>query len=388
MKANPGGYIAPEHVFGRDELIKMIWNRLDKQCVLINAERRIGKTCIIRKMVADPPEKWFPVFQDLERIRSAEEFAKEVYHVIQKFLGKWKLVANLAMRIYEDHDFGNLKKKSKKPWKQLLISSIEDLAGKTQKTEKSLILFWDEVPYMIDNIRKTDGEQCAAEVLDTLRSLRQEYPELRMVFTGSIGLHHVLAHIKEADIATAPVNDMYSMEVTPLLPKDAEALAQNLIAGEELQSSHTGKAAAAIALEVDYFAYYIHHVVSRLKMENQSAEPQNIKDLVARVLVDGNDPWQLAHFRTRIPIYYKKEGDTKLVYLILDILALHEEPHSVDKLLNAINTQTGEFDDRDNLLRILRLMQRDHYLTRNPEGLYQFRFPLIRRWWKLDRGLK
>lgn len=42
---------------------------------------------------------------------------------------------------------------------------------------------------------------------------------------------------------------------------------------------------------------------------------------------------------------------------------------------------------RDDLLRLLRLMDADHYLIRDTDGGYRFRFPLIRRWWKLDRGL-
>jgi hypothetical protein len=32
-------------------------------------------------------------------------------------------------------------------------------------------------------------------------------------------------------------------------------------------------------------------------------------------------------------------------------------------------------------------MAADHYLSRDSGGGYRFRFPLIRRWWKLDRGL-
>jgi AAA+ ATPase superfamily predicted ATPase len=387
MKANPGGRVAPENVFGRDRLIEAIWERLEQQCVLINAERRIGKTSIINKMVANPPEKWFPVFQDLERIHSAEDFAREVYDVIQKFLSRWKLVANAAERIYEDHEFGSVKKKTKKPWKRLLVSSIEDLTKQKGKTDKSLVMFWDEVPYMIDNIRKADGEQVAAEVLDTLRSLRQQHPDLRMVFTGSIGLHHVLANINEAHIATAPVNDMFAVEVTPLAPADAESLARHLIQGEELESSNVNEAAAVIAFEADCFPFYIHHIVNGLKMDRQTAEPENIQDLVGRHLVDANDPWELAHFRIRIPIYYASEDDSRLVQLILDALALSEQACSTTALLKEVNSQDDRFDDRDNLLRVLRLMERDHYLRRTPDGEYEFRFPLIRRWWKLDRGL-
>ena len=59
---------------------------------------------------------------------------------------------------------------------------------------------------------------------------------------------------------------------------------------------------------------------------------------------------------------------------------------SVAELLNAVQMQ-GAAVNRDDLIRVLRLMERDHYLQRNDDGLYQFRFELIKRWCKLDRGL-
>ena len=387
MKANPGGHIAPEYVFGRDHLIEMIWDRLEQQCVLINAERRIGKTCVIKRMVAQPRQGWFPVFQDLEKIRSADEFARSVYDVVSKFLGNWTLIANTARQFYEDHEFGSFKKKADRPWKSLLIKTIEDLMAHKAKTAQRLILFWDEVPYMIDNIRLQDGEQAAAEVLDTLRSLRQEHPELRMVFTGSIGLHHVLASINAAHVATAPVNDMYSVEVTPLAPADAEALAKALIKGEKLVTSDLDRAATAIADEADRFPFYIHNIVGGLKRDGLRAEPDHIRELVQRQLVDPNDPWELAHFRTRIGIYYPKGNDAQLVLLILDTLATTDQPLGVNALQKAVDSQTDALRSPEHLRDLLKLLHRDHYVSRTTAGEYEFRFPLIRRWWKLDRGL-
>ena len=66
---------------------------------------------------------------------------------------------------------------------------------------------------MLDNIKQDSGEKVAMEVLDTLRSLRQmsgnQSPsKLRMVFTGSIGLHHVISSLKQAGYANAPTNDL------------------------------------------------------------------------------------------------------------------------------------------------------------------------------------
>jgi len=80
-------------------------------------------------------------------------------------------------------------------------------------------------------------------------------------------------------------------------------------------------------------------------------------------------------------------ADAELVTLVLDCLAPDSEPLSVQVIFNRIQSQSGEHSQRDRLLEVLRLMERDHYLSRTLDSSYQFRFPLIRRWWKLDRGL-
>jgi hypothetical protein len=73
-----------------------------------------------------------------------------------------------------------------------------------------------------------------------------------------------------------------------------------------------------------------------------------------------------------------------------DVLALTVEPTnalSVNEILERLTERGLASTDRDDLLRLLRLMDADHYLVRDIDGGYRFRFPLIRRWWKLDRGL-
>lgn len=77
--------------------------------------------------------------------------------------------------------------------------------------------------------------------------------------------------------------------------------------------------------------------------------------VVASQLVDANDPWELLHYRVRIPIYYG--GDQKMVFLILDELAGRGEEASVDELLAVIKSAIN-FDDRERLLRLLSLMER------------------------------
>ena len=49
MKANLGGQINIKAVVGRDQLIRQIWDTITQQSVVMTAERRIGKTTIIKR---------------------------------------------------------------------------------------------------------------------------------------------------------------------------------------------------------------------------------------------------------------------------------------------------------------------------------------------------
>lgn len=117
-------------------------------------------------------------------------------------------------------------------------SSIPDAIDLIHENDENtkLLFLWDEMPFMLVNIRDGEGEQTAMQVLDHLRWLRQTHSGLRMVITGSIGLHHVIASLKEKRYANSPVNDMAAIDVQPLSEADAAHLASLLIAGEGLQS--------------------------------------------------------------------------------------------------------------------------------------------------------
>lgn len=181
-----------------------------------------------------------------------------------------------------------------------------------------------------------------------------------------------------------PFNDVYSVEVTPLAPLYSEQLARELIEGEALVCSDKDVSAATMASEGDHFGFYIHHIARRLKMSGQTAEPEAIRSCVQEQLLEPNDPWRLRHFRERLFSYYA--SDEAVVLTILDTIASVDEAVAVNTLFQSIKQQMA-FDDREKLLRLLALLERDHYLKRDMNGRYQFRFPLIGRWWRLDRGL-
>ena len=54
MKSAPGGSLPIEDIFGRDTFIARMWDALERNSIRMEAERRIGKTCVLRKMTAEP----------------------------------------------------------------------------------------------------------------------------------------------------------------------------------------------------------------------------------------------------------------------------------------------------------------------------------------------
>ena len=245
---------------------------------------------------------------------------------------------------------------------------------------------------MLQKIARSEGETVVMDLLDTLRGLRQTHANLRMIYTGSIGLHHVVTALREEGYVNSPVNDMRTVEVPPLDDGHAEALAKALIQGEGLTSSAPDETAAIIARRVDAIPFYIHHVVAAMADRGQAATPEIAETIVAEALANAQD-WDLEHFRSRLGAYYGERAE--VVRALLDQLA-ETEPLILDELHERLkinlsrlgtNAQRMVEGDREALRTLLKLMQRDHYLRQDQDGGYRFRFGLIRRWWRLDQGL-
>lgn len=393
MKANPGGQIDLSEVVGRDAIIEQVWDTIEQQSIRMNAERRIGKTTIIKKLWAEPRSGWVPIFQDLEKYHTVSQFAEAVYREVDQFLSKRDRAARRAKEFVTamgGSELGGVLTlpafDGVTPWKELLTKAVEDLVEEREKHKERPLFLWDEVPFMLDNIRKREGEQTAMEVLDILRALRQELggKGLRMILTGSIGFHHVIHSLRGQGYANSPLNDTFPLEILPLEPEPARELAIKLIAGEKILADQPAMIAAAIAQAADYFPFYIHHIVKALKLSGQKVTLEAVEQIVSRQL-QASDPWELNHYRERIADYYGK-GDEPAVLGILDGVAVGSEPVSVKDLLVELQN-TGILCDRERLIDLLKLIEQDHYLSRDDQGRYQFKFPLLQRWWKFSRSL-
>jgi len=400
MRANPGGEIAAEDVIGRDRFIQRLWSTLDAQSVVLVAERRIGKSCIIKKMVAETPERLLPIYRDVEGITRPIDFVERVYRDVQEYLPALKRNTGRVSALLKQlagTEIGGLVKfpeAAQSHWRPLIENTLEDLA---EHEERLVILFWDELPSMLKSIADNSGERVAMEVLDTLRSLRQMHGRLRMVYSGSIGLHHITTALRDAGHGNDATNDMRTMEVPELAIEDARMLAEALLNGEQLQCQDREATADTIAQTTNCIPYYIHWVVADMKDRGQIADPKLAEEIVAEAMVDHQDKWHLLHYSERLRDYYGLER-LPIVLAVLDAIAAAGAPVTFDQLCSGLATSLHPDEnqtaakilggDRELLLQILTLLQRDHYVRREPkDGKYGYRFPLIQRWWRIHRSL-
>ena len=267
-------------------------------------------------------------------------------------------------------------------WKTLLSRTVEDLV---EHQDRTIIMLWDELPLMLYNIKRRIGEDMAMEILDTLRALRQTHSGLRMVFTGSIGLHNVISSLRASGYANDPTNDMYTFDVPPLSKTHAFDLTTRLLKGEGVRTEDLSACARRIAESVDCIPYFIHHVVDQLKVRGGISSVALVDEVVNSSIADQQDRWHLRYYRDRIDIYYL-EAERPLALTILDILAIADSPLSFNELFNQVKAQLPT-DYREPTLRVLSLLQKDHYVSSAINGKLSFRFAVIKRAWRVHRGL-
>lgn len=391
LRVNPGGGLTPPEIIGRDELIGQIWGSLDRQSILLTSERRMGKTSVMQKMLAEAPLGFCPIKRSLQGITSPEEFVRGLVAevesaapgVLKKSIGK-RLRAAGIKKIATKPVAVEFAPASEESWKEVID---EVFAALDQEVDEKVIFLWDELPHMVSDIAAGErGPRAAREMLDVLRAARERHTTVRMVLSGSLGIHHVVKQLlTEGGMGMwVPTHDMLPIDVPPLSSDYAIYLAAELLRNEEIECDGLEQVAVTIAAEVDDLPYYVHHVVKQLlnrqRADGARVDPALAESVVAEAVRSPLDPWQLKHYLDRTPVYYGEQAE--LANQILDIVATAAEPPSFEEIENGLAAQ-GKPPGQQQLNDMLDLLCRDYYIDLGPR--YRFRRELVRRAWRARR---
>ena len=389
MQINPGGRLDTKDIIGRDQEIDRYWRVLQRQGLVLSAERRIGKTHILFKMREECQGGYLPLYQDLEAVHSIADLIRSIYATVpQSSGGLPDLKAYIAKRsaLLPSTVAGVDLPTADGSWQALLADAFDHVIHAADDDTRVLML-WDEFPLMLHNLQHRAGPDTPIQLLDHLRALRiARADRLRFLFTGSIGLHLVLRSLREAGNTNDPVNDMLSLTVPPMADRHTCQLAEALLRETRAATAQIPRLAREVAKQVGGFPYYVHHVVDQLDQLGRQPKLPDVSAAVDHLLYDPHDPANLNYYLTRLSSYYAEDQRT-LALVVLDTLAGQPSPAPVAELLNLCKHRDPSLE-HEQLRETLTILSEDHYIERTGSAngtVYDFRWPLIKNWWKETR---
>lgn len=398
MKANPGGPIAGDAIIGRDAEIADLWSTLELLSVVLSAERRTGKTCILRKMSEHPPDSWLPMLVFVESARHPMDCVERIYSVADElgartrrsvWKGRFRKAYNALAKASNVGGNPLVLPQIRLDWKRWFRLLIDDIV---QNADQRAIVILDEFPLMIWNIADDHGPQLAMETLDALREIRETYEpsgRFRFIFSGSIGLHLVLHHLKlHHGYKGSPTNNACRKTLSGMSPEDTELMCSKYLDDENIRRRAPAAFSRRLFERTDGLPLYIQYVCREFQLRQPEEVGVEDIDPVLRDMMDDREVQWFKDAADRIETYYAKSGAQDRAQAILKVLCDHEDYLPESRIMDRVREQIAV--EKDEALRsTLELLLDDHYLVRDTsqgERRYRFRYMLLRTWWKINRG--
>lgn len=364
----------------RIELNDEFWREIKKGShILFTAPRRVGKTSVMKDLVANPPDNFICIYEDVESDRTLQEFFKRLYFLVLNRLSSFEKSTKLIMKwmksrgIEEISYEGSIKFKEKKlDYKEELLQLIKQLP----ELDHRIVLFLDEFPEVISAIRKKESTDNAIEVLHTIREIRlnKEFDHCKLVLAGSIGLEHVVESLDRLKL----INDLHPVNIEPLTKDEAKMLIAQITKGATIQFDDeiTEILLNKIELLVPYFIQLMVEECDNIlfKKNKLKPDPEDV-NIAFEEIIRKNE--NLNDWKDRLKLPYIEKDESSFCKKILTTIS-HKNVITIQEVFN----EAKSLAEPDNYMNLIKMLIRDGYLTETSERSYGFSAPLLQAWWK------
>ena len=371
--------------FQRQRIENLILRALRKgNFIHFTAPRRTGKTSILKQLAKNSYEDLICIYEDIESDKTSTDLYKRLIRLIELTINKsdkwskkiWTAITSKKIKGINVWD-GKIDLEDKElDYKQIFL----DLVKAIGESEVKLVLFLDEFPDVINNIRAHEDAETALNVLHTLRSLRQTSDfsqSFGLVFSGSVGLTHIVRKIGRSKL----LNDLKVIELDPLTPEEADDFISFLTDGATMYVPMETRVHIQTKLR-QLIPYYIQLIIEKGDEWTEDNEKDILTvvdvDIMYQKLITEND--KFIDWVDRIKTYFS--DDSKFLLQVLTTIA-HEDEMVMQEVLNIANKYGVE--DFEELIH--QILIDDGYLTKNEVGKLIFASPLLRDWWKYHYSL-
>jgi len=355
----------------------------------------VGKSCVIQKMAETPPEGWAVLQCTVESKRHPTEMVGEIYdqariHAALSRKAAWQGGFSKAYETLAGAEVGGWRLPTvERAWKRLLTLLVEGLADYGRPR---VVIVLDEFPHMLSNMLEDGQPGLAAEVLDTLRELRQRYQaagRFRFLLTGSIGLHLIISELKDKHGYTGnPTNDLAAATLAGMTHEDVALMCRKYLDEEGIERLEPDRVVSSMRRATDGLPLYVAYVCSRFQRANRTpVTPAAVAAEVRAMLLDTEVEW-FSDAAERIERRYSRLGMSRTAAEVLRVLCRRRGGLSEALVVRSI-VDGGLAVDASAVQPVFDLLLRDHYLARSissGQRRYAFRHEIMRRWWRLNRG--
>lgn len=389
-----GNYAAGERFFDRQrEVADIAGYLLDGQGVLVTGPRRVGKTSVVHRVLVHLEPEAHVLFADVESHDGpAELFAHLGALSARQDPGVWQRVRGWFSRRL-DHTAGRVEGLELGPlkvalhaamagsWRDDARAIVEALAARDRPT----VLAVDELPLLLDRVLKADRGQ-AELLLGLLRNLAHDFPAVRWLVSGSIGLEAVLHRAA----LTGTITHLRPYPVDAWDGPTTVAAVEALAAGARLDLG-PGVAEAVhdqLGLGVPY---HVQVFVDELRRDADRRPDRRVSAAdVGRVyqgpFLSGAVRAHLLHLESRLGTVLGEGDDLRLGRDLLTQAAVAEPLTERDASLLAADVVDDDARRLPALRQALEILEHDAYLARGDDG-WRFRSRLVRDWWRRGNEL-
>ena len=364
--------------------------------LLLVAQRRMGKTSLLREAARRLDDRYIALYIDLEKACSAADAVVELSlatHAHKPLWNKTKEVfGNILDGIMQVIDKIQLAEVGVTLRAGLTAGNWEQKAGQLldvlANSDKPVLLLLDEVSILVNRMLKgpdfTMTPERRADTEQFLSWLRHESikhkGKVRIVLSGSIGLEPILRQAR----MSATVNTFQPFELKPWDEATAvgclEALANQY--GVTFEEGAPAQMAERLGCLIPHhIQMFFAHVYDRCKRRgNMTFAADEIDAVYEQEMLAVRGHVELTHYEERLRLVL---GD-ELLPLALDMLSQAAVTGALTRdALTALRREYS-FEGRDVAdaeQEIMWVLEHDGYLESGPNG-YVFVSKLVRDWWK------
>jgi hypothetical protein len=368
-----------EDFFDRPYIIEGLWDRLNsKHNILMVAQRRIGKTSVLFRLLDKPQENIRVIYEITESVDEINDFFWRIYKKVYETLSSTDKFKTLLGNYLKEHSISHVGKDGAKleykkgDYHKFLVKLLTAIS----RDKVRLIILIDEFAQTVENISNKVNEHEAKKFLDLNRELRQNpdtNQNVTFIYAGSIGLENVVGKINH----TKGINDLHNYSIPAFTRTEALGLIDKISAGSTYEIPFEVK--EYIISRIDFLSpFYIQLIIDEMdqicvRNNVPKALTETVDEAINEAIKNRNHflNWEERLRRALNGSSLKFAGE------LLDRLSSLDYINSVDIVNFAV--KHGILEEYKGILNMLK---HDGYINNDAEpAKYRFNSPILKLWW-------